>query len=309
MLQIDQLFCLFNDCFAIIITNFAHRNSYNNIANNSNLITNKRTMRYLCMIFALLSLMACDGLFDYHPYDVRFDGPYDINIRNMSRINQLCMGKDTLVFAFVSDSHNWLSSTEDMVTNINSRPEVDFVIHGGDLTDCGTTREFEWTRSILEKLRKPYVTLIGNHDFLGTGEEVYQQMFGPLDFSFIAARIKFVCLNTNATEYNYLAAVPNFDFMEEQFHSDSLLFDRTVVCMHARPYSEQFNNNVAKSFELYMHFFPGLLFCLNGHDHHFQADDIYNDGIMYYGTDCLDHRNYYLITITPDNYEIEKIHY
>lgn len=265
--------------------------------------------RYICMIFTLLAIMSCDGPFDYHPYDVRFDGPYGINITNMERISKQCMYKDTLVFAFVSDSHNWLSSTEDMVKDVNSRPNIDFVLHGGDLTDCGTTREFEWTRSILQKLRPPYVTLIGNHDFLGTGEEVFQEMFGPLDFSFIAARIKFVCLNTNATEYNYLAAVPNFDFMEEQFHSDSLFFDRTIVCMHARPYSEQFNNNVAKSFELYMHFFPGLLFCLNGHDHHFQADDLYNDGIMYYGADCLDHRNYYLITVTPDDYEIEQIHY
>ncbi|MDY4890384.1 MAG: metallophosphoesterase [Prevotella sp.] len=279
------------------MTNFAHDNA------------NYTKMRYLTIIFTLISLAACDGVFHYHPYDVRFDGPYDINKRNMQKIEQQCLNKDTLVFAFVSDSHNWLSSTEDMVKDVNSRSEIDFVIHGGDLTDCGTTREFEWTRSILQKLRKPYVALIGNHDFLGTGEEVFLQMFGPLDFSFIAARIKFVCLNTNATEYNYLAAVPNFDFMEDQFHSDSLLFDRTIVCMHARPYSEQFNNNVAKSFELYMHFFPGLIFCLNGHDHCFQADEIYNDGVMYYGVDCLDHRNYYLITITPDNYEIEKIHY
>ena len=44
----------------------------------------------------------------------------------------------------------------------------------------------------------PYVGLIGNHDCLGTGEETFRIVFGDPNFSFIAGRIKFVCLNTNA---------------------------------------------------------------------------------------------------------------
>lgn len=75
------------------------------------------------------------------------------------------------------------------------------------------------------RLNKPYVVLIGNHDFLGTGDQVWKKMFGTeLDFSFIAARIKFICVNTNATEYDYMAAVPNFDYMQQQFHADSANF-------------------------------------------------------------------------------------
>lgn len=134
-------------------------------------------------------------------------------------------------------------------------------------------------------------------------------MYGPLDYSFIAGRIKFVCLNTNATEYDYLAAVPNFDFMEEQILASADRFDRTIICMHARPYSEQFNNNVAKAFERYISFFPGLLFCINGHDHNQQKDDIYGDGVIYYGIDCAAHRNYYLFTITTDGYDYETIYF
>lgn len=33
-------------------------------------------------------------------------------------------------------------------------------------------------------------------------------------------------------------------------------FSRTVMCMHAAPYSEQFNNNVAKVFNYYVMRFP-----------------------------------------------------
>lgn len=49
----------------------------------------------------------CDGVFDYHPYDVRFGGQTGINATAIGRIGALCGGKDTLRVAFVSDSHGW----------------------------------------------------------------------------------------------------------------------------------------------------------------------------------------------------------
>ena len=260
------------------------------------------------MVFCLL-LTGCKDVFDYHPYDVRIDGETDINNKNIARIEEACRDKKVLKVAFVSDTHGWYSETEAMVADINARPEIDFVMHCGDLTDCGTTKEFEWQRKRLARIRVPYVALIGNHDFLGTGDDAYRAIYGQLDFSFIAGRIKFVCLNTNATEYDYLAAVPNFDFMEEQITEAAADFDRTMVCMHARPYSEQFNNNVAKAFEHYVRLFPQLICCINGHDHRQQAEDIYNDGVMYYGIDCAAHRNYLLFTFTEEGYSYEIIYY
>ena len=80
---------------------------------------------------------------------------------------------------------------------------IDFVIHGGDMSDFGVTKEFLWQRDIMNGLKVPYVALIGNHDCLGTGEETYKTVFGPTNFSFIAGNVKFVCLNTNALEYDY----------------------------------------------------------------------------------------------------------
>lgn len=257
----------------------------------------------------LLTLCSCEDVFKYHPYDGRFSGDKDINSRNIRLIEQACEGADTLRVAFISDTHGWYGDTEDMVSDINGRPEVDFVVHGGDLTDCGTTKEYVWARDRLSALRVPYVALIGNHDFLGTGNEVYASMYGATDFSFIAGRVKFVCLNTNATEYDYLAAVPNFDFMELEIVADSAAFDRTVVCMHARPYSDQFNNNVAKSFEHYVLRFPGIMFCVNAHNHRLQAEDIYGDGLMYYGTDCAESRSYLIFTIVPTGYSYEIIRF
>lgn len=267
----------------------------------------KHTALLLALAGGLLS--GCEDWFSYHPYDTRFSGETGINNRNIGKIEEACRNKDTLRFAFTGDTHGWYSDTKDLVASINEHDSVEFVIHGGDLTDTGTTKEFVWQREILAGLEKPYVALIGNHDFLGTGDEVFQKMYGEVDFSFIAARIKFVCLNTNATEYDYMAAVPNFDFMEEQMVADTALFDRTIVCMHARPYSSQFNNNVAKAFARYVELFPGIICCLNAHDHALSIDDIYGDSILYYGCESAERRSYFIFTITPGGLSYEVIRY
>lgn len=265
----------------------------------------------LLVLSLILALASCDkGLFQVHPYDVNVTGAGNLNPKNVERIEEATQGKDTLRVAFISDSHLWLSDFRDEVADINRRGDsVDFVVHCGDITDTGTTKEYLWGRDVFQGLDKPHVIVIGNHDFLGTGDRCFKVIFGDsLNFSFIAGRVKFVCLNTNATEYDYLAAVPNFDFMDEQVTADSARFDHTVVVMHARPGSEQFNNNVKNAFNYYyIHRFPGLYCCVNGHDHVFQGDDIFGDGLMWYGVPAAVKRMYLLFTFTPQGYSYEKI--
>lgn len=256
--------------------------------------------------FLVLLLSSCDKVFDIHPYDVKIDGETGINAKQMAIIENKFANKDTLRVAFISDTHLWLADAKDQVADVNKR-NVDFVVHCGDLTDTATNKEFEWSHDILKGLNCPFVALIGNHDFLGTGDQTYEVMYGPLDFSFIAGRVKFLCLNTNATEYDYLAAIPNFDWMEEEMKKDSVLFDRTIIIMHAPPYSDQFNNNVCKAFRRYLDFFPGLMCCVYGHNHNDTVIEFYNDGLVFYGIDCAEDRNYRIFTITPDGYEVEQI--
>ncbi|MCR5314208.1 MAG: metallophosphoesterase [Bacteroidaceae bacterium] len=261
------------------------------------------------LILSTLLFASCGDMFDTHPYDVDTDGRYHLNDKSLEIIEDRYANKDTLRIAFISDTHGWYSDTKDEVEALNQRDDVDFVIHCGDLTDTGTIKEFHWCCDILDGLKVPYIALIGNHDFLGTGDQTYNVMFGEMDFAFILSRVKFVCLNTNATEYDYMAAVPNFDFMEEEFTRDSTDFDRTVLIMHAPPYSDQFNNNVRKAFRRYLDFFPGLMCCVYGHNHNDYVTNIYHDDLLFYGIDCAEHRNYRIMTITPDGYEMEQVFY
>lgn len=263
----------------------------------------------IAILLLCVGLSGC-GAFDIHPYDVDVKGQKGINAINISKIEQLTFGKEIIRFACISDSHQWYSDMEDAVNDINrKRGNLDFVIHCGDLTDTGTTAEFEWNDKILSRLQLPYIAMIGNHDYLGTGEEYYAKKYGSHNFRMIAARVKFVFLDTNATEYDYVASVPDLNYIRQQSEEDTLKFDRTIVLMHSRPYSDQFNNNIAEPFEYYLQTFLKPMFCINGHDHTLQIEDIFHDGLIYYGVPSIGKRKYMIFTITPNDYHYEVVDY
>lgn len=109
-------------------------------------------------LFTLLSclLLTGCGMIDYHPYDVRISGETDVNAHNIEQIEADCKGKKTIRFVTMGDSQRWYDETEDFVKAINKRNDIDFVIHGGDMSDFGVTKEFLWQRDIMNGLSVPY---------------------------------------------------------------------------------------------------------------------------------------------------------
>lgn len=258
---------------------------------------------------AALLLAACD-LIDYHPYDGRLDADTStgVNARNIGRIEEACAGKDTIRFAFMGDTQRSYDETEDFVDHVNRADSIDFIIHGGDYTEFGLKKEFEWNDDILSRLEAPYVGLIGNHDAIGNGHQAFRAIFGEENFSFVANDVKFVCLNTNAIEYDYSHPVPDFNFIKGEI-ADSARARRTVVVMHAPPGNEQFDNNVKDVFQLYIKRLPSLQFCLHAHNHSVSATDLFADGIPYYGCANIAKRSYLLFTLTPNDYAYEVVRF
>lgn len=263
---------------------------------------------YYILALLFCTLISCN-LVNYHPYDVDIDEPRDINHNNISRIELFCKDKDTLRIVAIGDSQGFYNESRQFVKHINSRNDIDFVIHGGDFTDYGTTKEFLWQRDIFQKLNVPYVGLIGNHDCLGTGRDAFKIIWGDTNFSFVAGNIKFICLNTNALEYDYSEPIPNFDFIAKEITDTTKHYEHTVVCMHAPPYSDVFNNNVVLPFQHYLKELKGLLFCFNAHQHKINHTDIYGDGIIYHQCDSMEGLNYLLFTITTNGYEVEVCYF
>lgn len=253
-------------------------------------------------------MVACD-MIDYHPYDTKIDGVHNINQQNCERIKQQCANRSSIKFAVISDTQRWYDETKDAVSSINNRTDIDFVIHCGDISDFGVTKEFTLQRGILQKLRIPYVVILGNHDCLGTGGDTFRYIFGNPNFTFDAGKTHFVCLNTNAFEYDYSTAIPDFTFIRDDQSCISPHITNTIVAMHAMPHSDQFNNNVADVFEYEISKYPQLLFCLCGHGHHRTVNDIFGDGMNYFECGSAKTREYLIFTIKGGNYDYEVVRY
>ena len=134
----------------------------------------KKIFTQIAVAFGCMFLAGCDSVFDVHPYDVHVDGDKNVNATNIAKIESAIKNKDTIRFAMISDTHQWLDDLKKEVNDINRRKDsIDFVLHCGDVTDFGATQEFLWTRDRLQKLKMPFVVLLGNHDCLGTGNQTY----------------------------------------------------------------------------------------------------------------------------------------
>ena len=110
-------------------------------------------VRYIGYGLCLLAFQACE-LIDYHPYDGQLSaGEAHINETNIPLIEQATEGKDTIRFVLFGDTQRSYDETEDFVRHINEQKDsLDFLIHGGDYTEFGTTTEYDWTENILSKL-------------------------------------------------------------------------------------------------------------------------------------------------------------
>lgn len=263
------------------------------------------------MICSALILCSCEQVFEYHPYELRLDEKYKhINEKNIERLRISDRNRDTVRFIAMGDTQRWYDETEDFVNAVNRRDDIDFVIHGGDISDFGLKKEYCWIHDIMSRLRVPYMAVIGNHDNLGSGREVYEAMYGALNFAFVYGGIKFVCLNTNALDYDYSIPVPDFEFIQEQI-ADTLEqpIHSSIAVMHTEPGNVIFNNNVKVPFQEYLKKLKNLRFCVHAHEHHLMVNDFFEDGIIYYGSDAMKNRNYLLFTVTKENYSYEVVYF
>lgn len=268
----------------------------------------KKLTYLLSLVIVTIGLSSCE-MFEPHPYDTHVRGEIDLNNTFIKEITETLKDKKEFRFAFISDTQRWYDETEDAVAAINRRGDVDFVIHGGDMSDFGATHEFEMQRDIMLDFTMPWVALLGNHDCLGTGENVFEEIWGDPNFHFQAGNVLFVCLNTNCMEYDYSEPVPDFSFLENLLKDLPEGVEKTIVAMHVAPFDLEFNNNVAQVFQLYLKEFPNLQFCIYGHGHQLRTDDLYGDGILYYQTPNIKKRGYLLFTLKEDGYEQEFVEF
>lgn len=105
-------------------------------------------------------------------------------------------------FAQITDTHvGSETGAEDLrrtVADINSNPDIEFVIHSGDVTEFGADAEFLLAKQILDSLKVPYYITPGNHDanWSESGGNSFRKIFGAETFSFEHKGYVFVGTNS-----------------------------------------------------------------------------------------------------------------
>ncbi len=256
------------------------------------------------MAVFLLSLQACEE-FEYSPYEVRLDkDEKNINQRNIGKIQALPLSPtDTLRFILTADSQGFYEENSELVQQINKNEKAAFLLLGGDVTDFGLAKEFKLVHDDLKRLKMPYVAVVGNHDVVNNGKEVFQAMYGKFDISFTVGRNKFILLNTNYLEF--AKTVPDLDWLENELKA-SADFDNVFVLSHIPPKNTEFGREKAVRYIQLMSQY-NVRFSLHGHNHSFDYYFPFDGKVPYLESGATEKKEYVVFTVIGQNVTFKRV--
>ncbi len=104
--------------------------------------------------------------------------------KNLTKLRQNAED-DTVTIVFAGDTQRWYDEQERFVKKVNSLKNIDLVLLAGDISDFGLLQEFKWVHKRLSALRALYFGVIGNHDMVANGRQVFRQRCSSLNYSFV----------------------------------------------------------------------------------------------------------------------------
>ncbi len=258
----------------------------------------------LTSLFSLLILLSgCNLPYEYSPYDNEVKSRYkNLTAKNLEKLNEINNESSTFKFAFISDTHTFYDEFEDAVAALNKRNDIDFVLHGGDITLSALAKEFTWFNEIAAKLKVPFLTVIGNHDLLSNGERIYNNSFGDNNYTFAYKGCKFVMFDNNIWERKNTD--PDFNWFIQNLENDKN-YNQVIPVSHIPPWGDQYINYKEEYFNQIMEE-NNIKLSIHGHTHSFYHGKKYDNIDFLVGGDIAD-KHYQLITINKDNYTIESI--
>lgn len=250
-------------------------------------------------------LLGCSTWFEYSPYDARVDESYRGTTEQNLRLVEAIDAQDSKSFnvALLSDPHYHFRKLDDAIAHINAQGDYAFAIVTGDLTENGLKREFVLFYNAMSRLKIPYLTTIGNHDYLSNGEKIYEQMFGPASYTFVYNHVKFVLFDNVTLESGQQ---PDMEWFSAALR-DGWIYDHVIPLSHIPPYDIQMQAYRDQYHELMVNNKIGL--SLHGHRHDFSDEDVYGDGIHYVTISSPQKRTYTRLTVSATDLEVKMIEY
>ena len=199
--------------------------------------------------------------------------------------------------AIVSDPQQYPGSFEDAIDRINQLDNVHLTLLVGDLAQTGIKAEFEWVCKVMAKSKAPIFPVIGNHDGLSFGEEIWLDIFGPLDYSFTYQNTKFIAYNDNKYEFEN---VPDRGWLaEEAAVATGETRVHTIGFSHIAPWKDDtgFSEFLQDSgFDLMIH----------GHEHNFDFWHLFDVDLDHYIAPETRYQEFGLLSVYPDSLVLQN---
>ncbi|WP_240360769.1 metallophosphoesterase family protein [Pyxidicoccus caerfyrddinensis] len=209
-----------------------------------------------------------------------------------------------LRFAVLGDIQLFLDDGADAVEDLRRR-DVDFVVQLGDLTEYGSAQEYAWVAELFDRLPVPSFAVLGNHDVLGTGADIYRRTFGPPFLSFQHAGSRFVLFDSNSREYAFPGNVPDLEALGEALAPEPGV-DHRFTFSHVPPWNGDFDAALTGPLEQ-LQAERGVSASFHAHLHQFESE--VRRGVPYFVADSLEHRNYLVVAVDGPVVRVERVFY
>lgn len=233
-----------------------------------------KTKNILFLLLPWLLLGSCKKLIDFSPFDA-VTPDREVNGKNIARITSQELPSDTITFIAISDPHTNYAQLRDAVGTINQMKNISFVMVCGDVTDWGLHNEYDDYYHLASRLNIPFVTLIGNHDYLANGKTIFRKMFGPTNFYFEIGNFRMVVFDNIVWENGN--RTPDFNWLEQALTTAQ---DKTILCCyHIFPWDQQMEKGYGNTMKQMMEEHPVAL-SIFGHGHNYREEIINNRRYM-----------------------------
>ena len=266
-------------------------------------------IRFLLTALVLsIFLISCEKTFTYNANQTQIEEKdRDQNTKNLERLRSK-PENGSFNFIVISDTQRFYEELDDLVEKLNTYRDISFVVLNGDITDFGLRSEYLWVSHRLQKLSFPFLVVIGNHDMLGNGRELYKNMYGTENFGFNFSGYKFIVLNSNSQEVGHNGSLPDTTWLHQELAATPAQ-QKIFIISHIAPFSGDFDRSLEQPYARMLANNGNVIYSIHGHEGISYLGQPYGPPVNYLVVNSIKERSFVFIKVNTNNTEVEKVHF
>lgn len=259
-----------------------------------------KCFRIIILFVITITFTSCEDFFEFSVYEANVKASQkNTTVKNLKLIENIQVASQDFKFAFITDVHYFYDNLKTVIDDINKRDDILFVVFGGDNADQALLKEYEIFYEVMTNLNKPYITVIGNHDYNSNGGLIYKKMFGAYNYSFEFNNNKFVLFDDVSRESN---KDPDFNWLSTEL-SDNKMFNQVFVIAHIPPFDNRFTTDMEQTYKSLMKE-NNVSLSIHGHTHSYFYE---KNTVSYLIVPALRDLTYGIVNVKDKGFNVELI--